>query len=70
MTRHFRYYTVPFCVAVLSGCNRSLYSCKTSLSALQTLGDGEVVQSTSEGYSCITWFHTPLSTENTNTFRN
>ena len=47
-------YIDPFCVAAFRGDNKSLYSCKTSFSALHTLGDGEVVQSTNEGYSSIT----------------
>lgn len=53
---------VPLAMVGVGGERRSEYSWRASLRALQTLGEGEVVQSTRQGYSWRTSFHTALST--------
>lgn len=53
---------VPLVITVAGGERRSAYSWRASLSALHTLGEGEVVQSTRQGYSWRTSFQTGFST--------
>lgn len=53
---------VPLVMTVVGGERRSAYSWRASLSALHTLGEGEVVQSTRLGYSWRTSFQTGFST--------
>lgn len=53
---------VPLVMTVVGGERRSAYSWRASLSALHTLGEGEVVQSTRQGYSWRTSFQTGFST--------
>lgn len=53
---------VPLVMTVAGGERRSAYSWRASLSALHTLGEGEVVQSTRQGYSWRTSFQTGFST--------